>query len=55
MYNWGTRRAARRGRRRNVTHRHPLLKTKRTGLLFPLFSMRSVRDWGIGDFTSLRG
>ncbi len=38
-----------------MTHRHPLLKTRRTGLLLPLFSMRSVRDWGIGDFTSLRG
>ncbi|MDA8132616.1 MAG: 4-alpha-glucanotransferase [Elusimicrobia bacterium] len=34
---------------------HPLLKTKKVGLLLPLFSMRSVRDWGTGDFSSMRG
>lgn len=34
---------------------HPLLKNKKVGLLLPLFSMRSVRDWGIGDITSMRG
>ena len=34
---------------------HPLLRKKKVGLLLPLFSMRSVRDWGAGDFTSMRG
>ncbi len=28
---------------------HPFLETKHTGTLFPLFSMRSKKDWGIGD------
>ncbi len=28
---------------------HPLLEKKHTGTLFPLFSMRSKKDWGIGD------
>jgi 4-alpha-glucanotransferase len=32
-----------------------LLKSKKVGLLLPVFSMRSVRDWGAGDYTSLRG
>ena len=36
-------------------HLHPLLKNKKVGLLLPLFSMRSARDWGIGDITSMRG
>lgn len=34
---------------------HPLLKKKRVGLLLPLFSMRSRRDWGVGDITAMRG
>jgi len=34
---------------------HPYLKNKKVGLLLPLFSMRSARDWGIGDITSMRG
>jgi 4-alpha-glucanotransferase len=32
---------------------HPLLEKKHTGTLFPLFSMRSKKDWGIGDTTSM--
>ncbi len=28
---------------------HPLLEKNLTGTLFPLFSMRSKKDWGIGD------
>ncbi len=41
--------------KKNLEPRHPLLKKKNTGVLLPLFSMRSARDWGIGDFTSMRG
>ncbi len=32
---------------------HPLLEKKSTGTLFPLFSMRSKKDWGIGDTASM--
>lgn len=32
---------------------HPLLEKKHTGTLFPLFSMRHRRDWGIGDTRSM--
>ncbi|HBA60210.1 MAG TPA: 4-alpha-glucanotransferase [Elusimicrobia bacterium] len=32
---------------------HPLLEKKLTGTLFPLFSMRSKTDWGIGDTSSM--
>lgn len=32
---------------------HNLLKTKHTGTLFPIFSMRSERDWGIGDIKTM--
>ena len=38
-----------------MKHLHPFLKKKKVGLLLPLFSMRSVRDWGIGDITSMLG
>lgn len=41
--------------RKNLEFRHPLLNKKNVGLLLPVFSMRSSRDWGIGDFTSMRG
>ena len=34
---------------------HPLLRKKKVGLLLPVFSMRSQRDWGTGDFTSMLG
>jgi len=30
---------------------HPLLEKKHTGVLLPLFSMRSRKDWGIGDIS----
>lgn len=32
---------------------HPLLKKKKVGLLLPLFSLRSERDWGVGDISSM--
>ncbi|MCX5786785.1 MAG: 4-alpha-glucanotransferase [Elusimicrobia bacterium] len=32
---------------------HPLLEKKHTGILFPLFSMRSKKDWGIGDISAM--
>jgi 4-alpha-glucanotransferase len=32
---------------------HPLLEKKHTGTLFPLFSMRHRKDWGIGDVRSM--
>jgi 4-alpha-glucanotransferase len=32
---------------------NPLLEKNLTGTLFPLFSMRSKKDWGIGDTTSM--
>ncbi len=32
---------------------HPLLDKKHTGTLFPLFSMRSKKDWGIGDISGM--
>ncbi len=32
---------------------HPLLEKEQTGTLFPLFSMRSRKDWGIGDTGSM--
>ncbi len=32
-----------------------MLEKKRVGILLPLFSMRSVRDWGAGDITSMCG
>lgn len=32
---------------------HPLLEKKHTGVLFPLFSMRSKNDWGIGDVSAM--
>ncbi len=32
---------------------HPLLEKKHTGTLFPLFSMRHRKDWGIGDVGSM--
>ncbi len=32
---------------------HPLLEKKHTGTLFPLFSMRHKKDWGIGDTRSM--
>jgi 4-alpha-glucanotransferase len=32
---------------------HKLLDSNLTGTLFPLFSMRSRRDWGIGDISSM--
>lgn len=32
---------------------HPLLEKKHTGTLFPLFAMRSRKDWGIGDTRSM--
>jgi 4-alpha-glucanotransferase len=32
---------------------HPLLEKKLTGTLFPLFSMRSKKDWGIGDTAAM--
>ncbi|OIO02719.1 MAG: 4-alpha-glucanotransferase [Elusimicrobia bacterium CG1_02_56_21] len=32
---------------------HPFLEKKHTGTLFPLFSMRSKKDWGIGDIRSM--
>lgn len=32
---------------------HPLLEKKHTGTLFPLFSMRHRKDWGIGDTRSM--
>ena len=32
---------------------HPHLQKKHTGTLFPLFSMRSRKDWGIGDTRTL--
>ncbi|MDO8804332.1 MAG: 4-alpha-glucanotransferase [Elusimicrobiota bacterium] len=32
---------------------HPLLEKKLTGTLFPLFAMRSRKDWGIGDTSSM--
>jgi 4-alpha-glucanotransferase len=32
---------------------HHLLEKKHTGALLPLFSMRSKKDWGIGDISSL--
>ncbi|MDR0953440.1 MAG: 4-alpha-glucanotransferase [Elusimicrobiota bacterium] len=31
-----------------------LIKTKRAGVLLPLFAMRSATDWGIGDMASLK-
>ena len=37
-----------------MTHKHPLLSGKHTGILLPLFSMRSKKDWGIGDIGSLK-
>ncbi|MEA3307747.1 MAG: 4-alpha-glucanotransferase [Elusimicrobiota bacterium] len=36
-----------------MANTHPLLSGKHTGILMPLFSMRSKRDWGIGDIGSL--
>ncbi len=32
---------------------HPLLEKEHTGVLLPLFSMRSKKDWGIGDISSM--
>ncbi len=32
---------------------HQLLEKKHTGILLPLFSMRSKKDWGIGDLSGL--
>lgn len=32
---------------------HYLLNKKHTGVLIPLFSMRSSKDWGIGDISSM--
>ncbi len=32
---------------------HHLLEKKHTGLLLPLFSMRSKQDWGIGDISGM--
>lgn len=32
---------------------HKLLQEKRVGLFIPLFSMRSEKDWGIGDYASV--
>lgn len=32
---------------------HHLLKKKHTGILIPLFSMRSNKDWGIGDIATM--
>jgi len=32
---------------------HPFLEKEQTGILFPLFSMRSRQDWGIGDTRSM--
>lgn len=32
---------------------HDLLRTKHTGVLFPVFSMRSEKDWGIGDIKTM--
>lgn len=32
---------------------HELLNKKHTGVLFPLFSMRSRNDWGIGDIKTM--
>ncbi|MBU2530236.1 MAG: 4-alpha-glucanotransferase [Elusimicrobia bacterium] len=37
-----------------MTHKHPLLSGNHTGILLPLFSMRSKKDWGIGDIGSLK-
>ncbi|MDQ7772407.1 MAG: 4-alpha-glucanotransferase [Elusimicrobiales bacterium] len=34
---------------------HKILKRKHVGILLPIFSMRSERDWGIGDITSMHG
>lgn len=31
-----------------------LLESRTTGILFPLFSMKSDKDWGVGDFTTLK-
>ncbi|MCG2725516.1 MAG: 4-alpha-glucanotransferase [Elusimicrobia bacterium] len=36
-----------------MTSKHHLLSGKHTGILLPLFSMRSKKDWGIGDISSL--
>ncbi len=36
-----------------MAHKHHLLSGKHTGILLPLFSMRSKNDWGIGDISSL--
>ena len=33
--------------------KHPLLSGKHTGILLPLFSMRSKKDWGIGDISGM--
>lgn len=32
---------------------HDLLRTNHTGVLFPVFSMRSEKDWGIGDLKTM--
>ncbi len=32
---------------------HPLLEREHTGTLLPLFSLRSKKDWGIGDISSM--
>ncbi|MBI4801393.1 MAG: 4-alpha-glucanotransferase [Elusimicrobia bacterium] len=32
---------------------HPLLEKEHTGVLLPLFSLRSKKDWGIGDISSM--
>src|SRR3989339_888031 len=32
---------------------HPLLDREHTGTLLPLFSLRSKKDWGIGDISSM--
>ncbi|MFH1619678.1 MAG: 4-alpha-glucanotransferase, partial [bacterium] len=33
--------------------KYPILSGRHAGILFPLFSMRSQKDWGIGDFSCI--
>ena len=37
-----------------MTQTHHLLSGKHTGILLPLFSMRSKKDWGIGDIGAMK-